>query len=629
MTKNIFSALFAYIVNCYDNSRFEKVMSAIFGFFGKRLSGSAILGYFKNNFSNGAVWNKSLAHRAVNAPFEACLRIRSKNWERTERAKSKSAAYSFMKNAGNVSLRDFGRLLLSLAAGLALGSAIFGKTDDIINAAVTLATLFAGLFLYCFRGGFNEVKTGSVAVKLIRKAFDDETLIRSVTPETVKIKHIRPLCILAFASGGLLFANAPSEACVGVCVAGAAVAILYDTKIGVYLFAPFAALMPTMAAAALVLLTFVSFVLHLMFDEKAEYVSTPFQPFIALFLGLAVFSAVTGAAPLSSMKILTLYFTFTLGFVLVVNTVKTRKDWTILVVLCVLAAALVALYGVYQNFFGAASARSWVDEKMFTDIKTRVYSTLDNPNVLGEYLIMLMPVAAAVFVSAKGSLQKTLYAACNLVMLACLMYTWSRGAWIGVVIGIAFFALLKDRRWLVACVAVLLLMPSVLPESILSRITSIGNTKDSSTSYRVAIWTGSVRMLKDYWFCGIGLGPDAFLKIYPRYALGGADFALHSHNFYLQWIADMGFMGIVVYFGIILTGLKRIASVSEKNTMIKNVMLAATGAIFGYLFHGMAENLWYNYRMILIFWVYFGIIQSGAAIAERGDKKAGMTGGSI
>ena len=46
-----------------------------------------------------------------------------------------------------------------------------------------------------------------------------------------------------------------------------------------------------------------------------------------------------------------------------------------------------------------------------------------------------------------------------------------------------------------------------------------------------------------------------------------------------------------------------------------------SGAILGYLFHGLAENLWYNYRMILVFWIFFGILQSGAAIAEGTDKE--------
>jgi len=311
------------------------------------------------------------------------------------------------------------------------------------------------------------------------------------------------------------------------------------------------------------------------------------------------------------------YIVFTLAYVLVINTIKKRSDWAALVILLVLAAVLVALYGIYQNFFMTATTQSWVDEEMFSEIEKRVYSTLDNPNVLGQYFIMMMPIAFALFIKMQGSFQKVFYATCNFVMFACLMYTWSRGAWLGVVIGIGFFVLLKDRRWLAVCIAGLLIMPSVLPASILQRLTSIGNLNDSSTSYRVAVWIGSLRLLKNYWFTGIGLGPDAFLEIYPQYALGGAGFALHSHNFYLQWVVDMGFLGLITYFAIIIGGFKQIASVKEKSSLIKNVLLAMTGGLFGYLFHGMAENLWYNYRMILVFWAYFGILQSGVMIANK------------
>lgn len=618
MTKNIFSVIFGRIVDCYDNSVFEKIMSAIFGFFKRNIPNSGILGYFRDGFSNGEIWRRSLAAKILKSPFAMCRRFYRKHEEKTENVKEKSTVYAFLKNMGNVSLRDLGLVFSALAVGHILGSVIFSKIGT-VNILTAAAVLFVGLFLCLFKGGFYEAATDSFVMEMIQNTFSCENGFSEIG-ETMRIKHIGLISTIAFVCGFFVFANAPAETCLALCAAIAIVLILYDTKIGVFLFAPLAAILPTMALVGLVILTFVSFTVHLLFGKNAEYVSTPFQPWIALFLGLAVFSAVTGAAPLSGLKILMVYIAFTLGYVLTVNMIRTRKDWTILVILCVLAATVVALYGVYQNFFGAASVQSWVDEKMFTDIKTRVYSTLDNPNVLGEYLIMLMPVAAALFVTMKGNIQKTLYALCNVIMFACLMYTWSRGAWLGVVIGIVFFIVLKDRRWIAACVAGLLLMPSVLPESILSRITSIGNTKDSSTSYRVAIWTGSARMLKDYWFCGIGLGPDAFLKVYPQYALGGADFALHSHNFYLQWIIDMGIMGIVTYFGIILTGLKQIAAVNEQNTLIKNVILAVTGAIFGYLFHGVAENLWYNYRMILVFWVYFGILQSGAAVA-CGTKK--------
>ena len=254
---------------------------------------------------------------------------------------------------------------------------------------------------------------------------------------------------------------------------------------------------------------------------------------------------------------------------------------------------------------------------MFTEIERRVYSTLDNPNVLGEYLILTIPLAACLLLYTKRPLSKFVYLGVNGVMLLCLMYTWSRGAWVGVVLALGFFLLQKDRRFLIPCLAVLLLMPSVMPASILHRLTSIGNMKDTSTAYRVSVWQGSIRIIRDYgFFGGIGLGSDAFLKVYPRYALNGAEYALHSHNFYLQWIVDMGWGGILVYFGFILTAFSCILRAKKNRDPKKIAALAMSGGLCGYLFHGMAENLWYNYRMVLVFFIYLALI----CLAAGGGK---------
>ena len=43
---------------------------------------------------------------------------------------------------------------------------------------------------------------------------------------------------------------------------------------------------------------------------------------------------------------------------------------------------------------------------MFSDISGRVVSTFENPNVLAEYLIMILPIAAAGFLTSKDTSQK-------------------------------------------------------------------------------------------------------------------------------------------------------------------------------------------------------------------------------
>ena len=177
--------------------------------------------------------------------------------------------------------------------------------------------------------------------------------------------------------------------------------------------------------------------------------------------------------------------------------------------------------------------------------------------------------------------------------------------------------IMKDRRWATVCIVMLLILPFVLPESIMSRITSIGNMKDSSTAYRVSVWIASLRIAKDYWLGGIGLGSGAFERIYQNYALNGAGFALHSHNFYIQLVVEMGILGLVVFVAIIFMSFKQIASLKDNNSVNKNVALAIGGALIGYLFQGIAENLWYNYRMVLIFWIYLAILQSGVVLSQK------------
>ncbi len=619
MTKNIFTTIFQWIVNCYDNSIFEKIMQNIFGFFKGRSENSIIVNFFKNHFSNGNMWNKSKSAKIVRGPFKLSREFYHRHEERIKNRRNNSKILTLLSQMGDISLRDYGIMLAFLGIGIIVGLMVFSKLKHIIDLGIGALMLVVGGYFALTKSSINQLSESSRVIVFFKEMIAyNEPVIKK---EPVRLSGVWLISIVALIFGVISAYVGTSEVLVGVLLAKLVVLILWKTQIGVFLFVPLSAILPTMALAGLVMLTFVSFILHLLYDKKGEYVSTPFQPWILVFMGLLCYATFTGVNVRGSVPVLMIYIIFTIAYVLVVNVIKTRPQWTALVIAFVVAAFGVALYGIYQNFFLVTTENSWVDGEMFTEIKKRVYATLDNPNVLGQYFIMLLPIAVGLLIKMKGAFKKALYTIGCFIMFLCLIYTWSRGAWIGTLLGIVFFIILKDRRWLCICIAGLLLAPSVLPASIIDRITSIGNVNDSSTAYRVAIWTGSMRMIKDFWLTGIGLGSDAFLSVYPRYALGGAEFALHSHNFYMQWIVDLGIMGIFVYIGIVLTGFIKIFSVKEKDSLVKNILLAMSGAFLGYLFQGVAENLWYNYRMILLFWVYLGILQSGVMISDEGIQR--------
>lgn len=618
---HFFIWFFQGLAEFYNNSGIERLIDRICNYFKQYAGSSVLIQLFTRRFMTGRYWRHSVAYQIVMSPVRLLRRIGGALGGRLEAWRDGSNFRNLFANLFNVPLRTYGLLGLFGLIGYAAVNLIFHKGFGRLDIIIAACGAVLSCLLLLFRCSISCLIAGSFFAGRIQRFFTYYS--HNADDPAEKLYHLRafPLAaVLAALAGAFVGYLHPLTAVLSLIAAAGVTLILWKTEIGVFLFVILAPLLPTMAMVGLIGITAVSFVLRLAASREAEYVVTPFNMLIAAFLGLAALSSITSVEMVSSVQIFLVYLVFTLAFPLIVNTVRTRSAWNILLILFVLCGALVSLYGVYQNFSGTDTTQSWVDAQMFEDIKTRVYSTFDNPNVLGQYLILLIPVAFAMLLQNRGTGKKLVYTLVNIAMFVCLLYTWSRGAWVGVILALGFFILLRDRRWLIVCVIGLLLMPSVLPASILNRITSIGNLQDSSTAYRVSVWVASFRIARDYWMSGIGIGTAAFEKIYPGYALNGAGFALHSHNFYIQWVVEMGIFGLLVFLAIILTAFQQITLVREKSSLIRTVTLAMAGALAGFLFQGMAENLWYNFRMVLMFWIYLGILQSGVNISNEKDR---------
>ena len=149
-----------------------------------------------------------------------------------------------------------------------------------------------------------------------------------------------------------------------------------------------------------------------------------------------------------------------------------------------------------------------------------------------------------------------------------------------------------------------MMAPFILPTTIISRFASIGDLKDTSTSYRVNIWYGTVDMLKEYWVSGVGVGTASFNAVYPMYSYNGVS-AQHSHNLFLQLMSSYGILGLVMFLWIIYSFYKETTISLLKK---KNILLASIGSgITGFLLESMFDYTWYNYRVLLIFWMYLAL----------------------
>jgi len=238
-----------------------------------------------------------------------------------------------------------------------------------------------------------------------------------------------------------------------------------------------------------------------------------------------------------------------------------------------------------------------------------VVSTFSNPNMLGQYLVLMIPLGGACLLNdfAKPRL-RWLWLVCCGLMCMCMVLTFSRGAWLALLCaGLAFFVLINPRLLILAPFALVALY-FVLPDTIIQRFTSIGDLSDHSTSYRVSIWLGSLRMLSDYWLCGVGPGPDAFNTVYPVYSYDEI-VTPHSHNLLLQITSDAGVCALILFCVILWVYFRRLCAAIHATTCKTGRLLqiAFLSGTAGFMVQAMTDYSFYNYRVMFLFWVYLAL----------------------
>lgn len=412
----------------------------------------------------------------------------------------------------------------------------------------------------------------------------------------------------------------------------AAYIVLINPECGLYaaiFFMPIFVILPRPSIYLALLVIYTTFALGIKLLRGKRYFRVePLDIFVLCFMAAMLLGGLVSYGGGQSIRTAAIYVALMLGYYLAVGLLNTREKLVRAALLLCVSLLLVSLYGVYQNVTGNISAE-WIDTEMFDNIGGRVVSTFENPNMLGEYLILLLPIVAATFFGDRHLSTKPASLAAFAAGCLCLIYTWARGAWLGFLFAAVLFVLMWSRRsvaLIVAGVCALPLLVPYLPANIVSRFTSIGDLTDTSTNYRVYIWRGSARMAADYAWTGVGVGEQAFNRIYPYYSFAGIEKAPHAHNLFLQIFIELGIFGFVLFIATLICFLQSGFSLAKCGED-KTVRLIGCGAMCGVLaalLQGMTDYIWYNYRVFFLFWIVFGLCSAARRIdaASRRQKRA-------
>ncbi|NLV77473.1 MAG: polymerase [Tissierellia bacterium] len=398
------------------------------------------------------------------------------------------------------------------------------------------------------------------------------------------------------------------------------VLILYEIRIGIYLAVLMLPFMPDMLNLLYLIFLVGVYIYKGLFKMtnplSKEAVDIP----IIIYALLILISTITSIDPSGSFRDLAIHFT-AIGFVLVViNNIQTKEDFNILVTFLVIAATLVALYGLYQYKVGVEMEDKWVDSVNNPDIKTRVYSVFGNPNILAEYLIMIIPISAALFWYSKKIHKKAIFLITSLILTIALVLTLSRGGWVGFAFGIFIFIILIEKKLLLALIPIALLGIYFLPQSIINRILTIGNLGDSSNAYRIRLWKITLEIIRDNWLVGVGFGYIPFKTTFETYIRTMP--AYHSHNTYLQTMGEMGILGLIVFVMFIFVlykyAIKRL--MKDEDRYIRTMAGGVLAGLSALLAHGAVESVLYLPKIIITFWTLVALILALMRISGKSKE---------
>lgn len=356
----------------------------------------------------------------------------------------------------------------------------------------------------------------------------------------------------------------------------------------------------------------ISWLGKMLINRRFEFKRTPFDISIIVLIVLSGLSILS--SPDKDFSFYNYHHSmgrYILIYYLVINNVHSRDQLKRLVWGILSSAVIVALYGFYQYVYGVdISAFQWVDGEQFPDLKIRVFSTLQNPNLLAGFLVTMMAVASGLGLKVPNRIAKVFLFGVVIILGTCLVFTFSRGAWLSVVAIIGLYAFLYSRRmlWLLLIIPVVVLLGH---DVVWERICSIFNPTDTSSTLRLALWESTLAMIMDKPFFGIGWG--AYWLVYPEYDFFVQDAGVkifHAHNMYLHTAAEIGIPGFIAFMAI-LWGHTRLAYHILKATddqWIAGLMLGLLAAVFGLAVGGLTDHVLFSIQISMLMWLLIALI---------------------
>jgi O-antigen ligase len=257
-------------------------------------------------------------------------------------------------------------------------------------------------------------------------------------------------------------------------------------------------------------------------------------------------------------------------------------------------------------------------------------------------MAVLIPLALERFLNERRFLLRFLAVVILFLCGFAVVFTYSRGGFLAVILSLLFMAIRRPPRPALAAVLVglLLIVFQLLPKTYVDRISTLfyflpsskeSVLKDRSFRGRSSENLVAAMMFKDHPLVGVGAGNfNAHYQDYSRrLGLDGRRDSRSAHSLYLEVASERGLLGLAIFFVIVGSAYWSLWNAEKRYSRLgmrsfSDLAVAVECGLTAYL----AAALFLHDSYIRYFWILIGIAWAAASIAEQAyhsSKRAGVS----
>lgn len=347
---------------------------------------------------------------------------------------------------------------------------------------------------------------------------------------------------------------------------------------------------------------------------------------VLLFAAVATVSLLASSihATTDAYRSLIRLYSYLAVFFAMCGWLETRRQVITVVKLLLISTIGVALFAFYQVLDGSYTKFYFhlypTQEEFMPPWSGRAPSILFHFNALAGYLNLVLPFAMACMIFAQNRALRILAFITHGMAGAALYFTGSRGGLIaygGMLLISIWFLRPKPSAFLRILLSLLLAAGLVLSLQERSEGARLQNVDDFTQESRLALWGAAVGMFVGHPVLGVGFGN--YRSLYNDYLGSNGPDQLDAHNLYLQFLADTGVVGFLV-FCVLAVAFARTALklARQPDAFCRLLGIGMGGALATTLIHGMVDYLFNaNPQFGALFWL---VLAMGIVTSEHVDS---------